>query len=88
LFKPEKFVCDELGFFGFELFNPRVELTNLFDPRVEFELLFETQLYGQANREKKIRESQDQDRRHINSKYVVCSFSLIAKRKHDDENAS
>jgi hypothetical protein len=48
LSKPEKFVCDGLGFFGFGLFNPRVGLTNLPDPRVGFELLSETQLYGQA----------------------------------------
>jgi hypothetical protein len=49
LFKPEKFVCDELGFIGFELSNPRVGLTSLPDPRVGFELLSETQFYGQAS---------------------------------------
>jgi hypothetical protein len=48
LSKPEKFVCNGLDFFGFELSNPRVELTNLPDPRVGFELLSETQPYGQA----------------------------------------
>jgi hypothetical protein len=41
-----------------------------------------------CDRERKVRESQDQDRRHISNKYVACSFSLIAKRKHDDENTS
>jgi hypothetical protein len=50
LFKPEKTVCDELDFFEFELFNPRVELTNLPNPWVGFELLSEIQFYGQATR--------------------------------------
>jgi hypothetical protein len=48
LFKLEKFVCDELDFFEFELFNPRVELTSLLNPWVGFELLSETQPYDQA----------------------------------------
>jgi hypothetical protein len=51
LFKPEKFVCDGLGFIEFGLFNPRVGLTSLPDPRVGFELLFETQLYDQFDNE-------------------------------------
>jgi hypothetical protein len=48
LSKPEKTVCDGLGFFGFGLFNPRVGLSNLSNPWVGFELLFETQPYDQA----------------------------------------
>jgi hypothetical protein len=51
LSKPEKTVCDGLGFFGFGLFNPRVGLTNLPNPWVGFELLSETQSYGQATSE-------------------------------------
>jgi hypothetical protein len=54
LSKPEKIVCDGLGFFGFGLSNPRVGLTNLPNPWVGFELLSETQPYGQASEEKTI----------------------------------
>jgi hypothetical protein len=49
LFKPEKFVCDELGFFGFGLSNPRVGLTDLLNSRVVFKLLYETQSYDQTS---------------------------------------
>jgi hypothetical protein len=50
LFKPEKFVCDGLDFFEFELFNPIIEMTTLLNPRVEFELLYETQFYDQTRK--------------------------------------